>query len=154
MYILQWQCTSFTSKTHYAARAELTLLPDFHHWAFSASSISFRAFSSAAYSEAPSNCSAACTSHQKIRFFFITISTRFSCLGARCVCRQAAAKAGKILPLVGLARSKQDPINRGHGAQYSYCPPPAGAKIRYAALRQTPHVHARNSCRKSSLHGC
>ena len=29
----------------------------------------------------------------------------------------AAVKAAKILPLVGLARSKQDPINCGHGAQ-------------------------------------
>ena len=29
-------------------------------------------------------------------------------------------KAATILPLVGLARSKQDPINRGHGAQYLY----------------------------------
>ena len=36
-------------------------------------------------------------------------------------------KAAAILPLVGLARSKQDPINRGHGAQYLYRPPPAGA---------------------------
>ena len=36
-------------------------------------------------------------------------------------------KAAKFLPLVGLARSKQDPINRGHGAQYLYRPPPAGA---------------------------
>ena len=36
-------------------------------------------------------------------------------------------KAATILPLVGLARSKQDPINRGHGAQYLYRPPPAGA---------------------------
>ena len=27
-------------------------------------------------------------------------------------------KAARILPLVGLARSKQDPINRGHGAEY------------------------------------
>ncbi len=27
-------------------------------------------------------------------------------------------KAAIILPLVGLARSKQDPVNRGHGAQY------------------------------------
>ena len=48
----------------------------------------------------------------------IIIVTRFSCLEAGCVCRQAAAEAAKILPLVGLARSKQDPINRGHGAQY------------------------------------
>ncbi len=36
---------------------------------------------------------------------------------ARCVCRQAAVKAAKILLLDGFARSKQDPINRGHGAQ-------------------------------------
>jgi hypothetical protein len=48
---------------------------------------------------------------------FIIINTRLSCLEARCVCRQAAVKAAKILPLVGLARSTQDPINRGHGAQ-------------------------------------
>jgi hypothetical protein len=41
--------------------------------------------------------------------------------------RQAAVKAAKILPLVGLARSKQDPINRGLGAQYLYRPPPTGA---------------------------
>ena len=34
-------------------------------------------------------------------------------------------KAAKCLPLVGLAKSKQDPINRGHGAQYLNCPPPA-----------------------------
>ena len=27
-------------------------------------------------------------------------------------------KAAKFLPLVGLARSRQDPINRGHGVQY------------------------------------
>ena len=32
-------------------------------------------------------------------------------------------EAAKCLPLVGLARSKQDPINRGHGAQYLYRPP-------------------------------
>ncbi len=36
-------------------------------------------------------------------------------------------KAATILPLVRLARSKQDPINRGHGAQYLYRPLPAGA---------------------------
>ena len=35
-------------------------------------------------------------------------------------------KAAKILPLVGLARSKQDPINRGHGAQSLFRHPPAG----------------------------
>ena len=58
------------------------------------------------------------------------IITPFFCLEARCVCRQAAAKAAKILPLVGLARSKQDPINRGHGAQYFCRHPPAGANTR------------------------
>ena len=57
----------------------------------------------------------------------IIIITRFSCLEARCVCRQAAVKAAKTLPFVGLARSKQDLINGGHGAQYFYQPPPAGA---------------------------
>ena len=36
-------------------------------------------------------------------------------------------KATKILPLVGLARSKQDPINHRHVAQFSNRPPPAGA---------------------------
>ena len=35
-------------------------------------------------------------------------------------------KAATILPLVELARSKQNPINRGHWAQYLYRPPPAG----------------------------
>jgi hypothetical protein len=56
------------------------------------------------------------------------VIARFSCLEARCVRRQAAVKAAKILPHVGLARSEQDPINRGRGAQYLYPPPPAGAK--------------------------
>ncbi len=32
-----------------------------------------------------------------------------------------------ILTHGGLARSKQDPIDHGHGAQHSYRPPPAGA---------------------------
>ncbi len=36
-------------------------------------------------------------------------------------------KAAAILPLLGLARFKQDPINRGHGAQYLCRPPPARA---------------------------
>ena len=36
-----------------------------------------------------------------------------------------AQQAAKCLPLVGLAKSKQDPINRGHGAQYLNRPPPA-----------------------------
>ena len=56
----------------------------------------------------------------------VVIITRFSCLEARCVRRQAALKAAKILALVELARSKQDPIKRGHSAQYLYRPLPAG----------------------------
>ena len=64
---------------------------------------------------------------ESLRLLFIIIITRFSCLEARCVCRRAADIAAKILPLVGLARSKQDTINRGYGAQYLYCPPPAKA---------------------------
>ncbi len=43
-------------------------------------------------------------------------------------------KAARILPLVGLARSKQDPINRGHCAQYLYCPAPTGANIFFLGL--------------------
>ncbi len=38
------------------------------------------------------------------------------------------AKAANVLHLVGLARSKQDVFNRGHGAQYLCRPPPAGTK--------------------------
>ena len=65
-----------------------------------------------------------------IVIIIIIIITRFSC---RRQLQGASAdklhvKAAKFLPLVGLARSKQDPINRGHGAQYLYRRPPAGAK--------------------------
>ena len=61
----------------------------------------------------------------------IVIITRFSCLEARCACRQAAVKAAQILPLVGLARSKQDPITRGHGAQYYTAPRQPGPVQHY-----------------------
>ena len=71
-------------------------------------------------------CMGVAAAHQVIPIIIIII-TRFSCLEARCVCRQAAVKAEKNLPLVGLTRSKQDPINRGHGAQNSCRAPPAGA---------------------------
>ena len=59
---------------------------------------------------------------------FTIMITRFS----RQKKRQGASadelqvKAAKILPLVVLARSKQDPINRGHGAQHSYRPTSRG----------------------------
>ena len=39
--------------------------------------------------------------------------------------------AAKFLPLVRLARSKQDPINHGHGAQFLHRPPPARATYQY-----------------------
>ncbi len=35
-------------------------------------------------------------------------------------------EAAQILPLDGLARSKQDPINRGHSAHYLHRPPAIG----------------------------
>ncbi len=44
-------------------------------------------------------------------------------------------KAATILPLDGLARSKQAPVKRGHGAQYLYRPPQAGAKPAPAAVQ-------------------
>jgi hypothetical protein len=75
----------------------------------------------------------------------IIIITRFSCLEARCVCRQAAVKAAKFLPLVGLARSKQDPINSGHGAQYLYRPLPTGAGAgRHLAGNKYAVLHCRS----------
>ena len=40
---------------------------------------------------------------------------------------KAATNNSVILHLDGLARCKQDSINHGHGAQYLYRPPPAGA---------------------------
>ena len=57
--------------------------------------------------------------------YIIIIITRKR--GKVCPADKLQVKAAKCLPLVGLARSKQDPINRGHGAQYLYRPPPAGA---------------------------
>ena len=44
--------------------------------------------------------------------------------------RLAPAKAAIILPLDGLARSGQDPVNHGHGAQHWNRPPPTWAGIR------------------------
>ena len=38
-------------------------------------------------------------------------------------------KNAKFLPLVAFARFKQDPMNRGHGAEYMYRPPPARARL-------------------------
>ncbi len=49
-------------------------------------------------------------------------------------------KAARILPLVGLARSKQDLINLEHGAQYLYRPPPSGP------------LNARDSCEAQKVH--
>ncbi len=62
-------------------------------------------------------------------------------------------RAAIVLPLVGLARSKQDPSNRGHGAQYVYRPPPADTM--YACVkRQSDAVcwaDAQLSCLDASL---
>ena len=56
---------------------------------------------------------------------YVCFSNALFCLILRWVCRQAAVKTAKILHLVGLARSKPDPINRGPGAQSSPpCRPP------------------------------
>ena len=83
----------------------------------------------------------------KLQFSNI-FTTCFSCVEARCVCRQAAQlvtlpaeKAAKILPLVGLARSKQDPINCGHSPQCLYRPPPAGANM-VGRFTTNPGQHA------------
>lgn len=51
---------------------------------------------------------------------FSIIDPRISCQEARFVCRGAACKAAKILPLMKLARSQQDLVKRGHGAQHFY----------------------------------
>ncbi len=71
---------------------------------------------------------------------------------ARCVCRQAAVKAAKFLPLDGLARSKQGPINHGHGAQYLYRPPPAGAKNTPDEIRGKWHAWGAAGRNDMNLH--
>ena len=93
----------------------------------------------------PAPLAAAPFLHRQHFYFFIF--AHFSCLEARCVCRQAAIKAANILLLIGLARSKQDPINRGHGAQYLYRPPPAGATVSISSLFSSlPHQQPVHSC--------
>ncbi len=76
--------------------------------------------------------------------------------------RQAAVKGCHNPTLVGLARSKQDPINRGQGAQYLYRPPPAGdysmqahILITSASGQMQPLLRFLTSscCRASALHG-
>jgi hypothetical protein len=85
-----------------------------------------------AQSTAPKSGSRACCLNQTLppygtQYSYYYHYTGFLPKEAGCVCRQAAVMAAKILPLVGLARFKQDPINRGHGAQYLYRPSPDGA---------------------------
>ena len=55
-------------------------------------------------------------------------------------------KAATITPFDGLARFKQDQINRGHGAQYLNRPPPAGATpdSNFRFKFQTPKPFSRN----------
>ncbi len=57
----------------------------------------------------------------RLEAFIIVIITRFPRQEASCVLQ---FKAATIRPLLGLARSKQDPINRGQGAQHLFRPPP------------------------------
>ena len=64
---------------------------------------------------------------RSLHLSFLFIITRFSCRRQGASADKLHVKAAKFLPLVGLARSKQDLFNRGHGAQYLYRPPPAGA---------------------------
>ncbi len=59
------------------------------------------------------------------------------------------AMASTILPVVGLARSKQDPMNRGHGARYLYRPRqpgPAVAALTAACLQHAPCLLAGKVC--------
>ncbi len=56
----------------------------------------------------------------------INIIRRIPCQGKVRPADKLQVKAATILHLVGLARSTQDPINRGHGAEYFFRPPPAG----------------------------
>ena len=50
-------------------------------------------------------------------------------------------EAAKFLPLVRLARSKQDPINRGHGAQYLHRPPASrGRHTQYTQIKSLRHA--------------
>ncbi len=64
----------------------------------------------------------------------IIVITRFSCRRQGASADKLHVKAAKFLLLLGLARSKQDAINRGHGAQYVHRPPPAGANRRLKAV--------------------
>ncbi len=63
------------------------------------------------------------------RIIIITFIARFSCQRQGASADKLHVKAAKFLPLVGLTIFKQDPIYRGHDAQYLYRPPPAGARI-------------------------
>ncbi len=70
----------------------------------------------------------------------IIIMTRSSCQRQVASADKLHVKAAKILPFVGLARSKQDPTIRRHGAQCMYRPPPAGARDIFVANSVAIHV--------------
>ena len=53
---------------------------------------------------------------------------------ARCVSRQAASKGCQDPTPCWIARSKQDPIHHGHGAQHSQCPRQPGTDLYCNAL--------------------
>ncbi len=74
--------------------------------------------------------------------------TNFSCLEARYVLQTSCSqRLPQFYPLLALARSKQDPINRGHGAQYLYRPAPASRTQPEQASN-----HDRKSLIKSTSH--
>ena len=50
-------------------------------------------------------------------------------------------EAATILPLDGPARSNQGPIKYGHGAQYLYCSPPAGASLNHPGINGPGLTH-------------
>ena len=76
----------------------------------------------------PSILSITCT-HETANTQYYYYTTRFSLPRGEVHLQTSCSEDCTILPLVGHARSKQDPINRGHGAQYLYRPPAAGANI-------------------------
>ncbi len=72
---------------------------------------------------------AACTTAQlSVHSLINHIYTTFLPREKVCPADKLHLQAATIVPFHGLARSKQDPINRGHGAQNLYRPPPAGAR--------------------------
>ncbi len=79
-----------------------------------------------------------CCMVKRAKLLIIIIISHFLPRGKVRPADELQLKAATILPLVGLARSKQDPVTRGHGAQYLYRPPPAGAKPNHCKPQYHP----------------